>query len=95
MGWASESFQRELARSGIFPINNSSPSYSSPRTSETKKKKSIHSYYNYSFPTEAQVRALNFITSYTGVIFEGRTKEEAKSFIAEYIEYAKEEANNG
>ena len=95
MGWAKDAFERELAKSYIFPVNsNSGSSYNSVSCTPSKPKKNYRRYYQYDFPTEAQVRALNFITTYTGVVFEGSTKSEAREFISEYMDYAKEEKEN-
>ena len=94
MGWAKDSFERELARSGIFPINYSSEGGNNRPTTSNKPKKRYREYFQYDFPTDAQVRALNFITTYTGLIFEGSTKGEAREFISEYLDYAKEEKEN-
>lgn len=89
MGWANDALERDLAKAGIFPINNSSyrgsSSYSSDYSNKRKKKLC---YHEYSFPTDAQIRALRFITMHTSIIFEGKTKEQARVFIAEHMDYA-------
>ena len=63
MGWAKDSFERELARSYIFPVNQSSgSSYNySPSPTPSKPKKKYRKYYQYDFPTEAQVEHLTLL----------------------------------
>ena len=100
MGWASEALERDLARAGIFPICiddcETRTEYNSERKREEKKEKKEKKeekkpyFHDYNFPTDAQVRALRFITIQTGLIFTGSTKQEAREFISEYMDYARE-----
>ena len=100
MGWASEALERDLARAGIFPICiddcGTRTEYNSERKREEKKEKKEKKeekkpyFHDYNFPTDAQVRALRFITIQTGLIFTGSTKQEAREFISEYMDYARE-----
>ena len=105
MGWASEALERDLARAGIFPICiddcETRTEYDSERKREERKREEKKEkkekkeekkpyFHDYNFPTDAQVRALRFITIQTGLIFTGSTKQEAREFISEYMDYARE-----